>query len=254
MFITRESFDKIAEIYYSNKEMFLEIYNLIRERGDLSAIGISCYVCDQLGHMSLECPEYWRIEGNVKRHLRRLKSINNKLVEKKVSEEEDKFSKLHRQLTSKTIKAQDVQDDEIREIIKHNLAHGGTEDIIQLIRKNQQVAEDDDEIGMHDHVFDSSSEESKKKPRAEDSLSAIFEDEEDSEKQSLSKKDTMQKLKAVNFKKIATFNNPNNRRESKKRRESVNRKNFPGIEVTKMHTLHQDTMKGSKKSKRSLKK
>lgn len=44
MYIDRESFHKIAKQYSSNQAMFEEIYSLIREQGDLSPIGVTCYI------------------------------------------------------------------------------------------------------------------------------------------------------------------------------------------------------------------
>jgi hypothetical protein len=237
MFIERRKFDQIAQIYTTNKTMFDEIYQLIRERGDLSPIGVIWYVCNQLGHMAMECPEYWRIEGNVKRHLRRLRSITSKFVNGEDSENKDKNDKFHRKMTSKAYKKRQVQDEEIREMIKYNLEHGGSEDIFEIIRKNQELEEDNDEIGLHDHVFDSSSEDKKKNNNDEPSLSAIIEDDEDSEIPSMAKRDTFKKKKGMNQKIFSS-----KKLIIKQVTENDKRKNFPKIDVTKMSTLHHESV------------
>lgn len=40
MYISRENFHQIARLYSSNQEIFEEIYAIIRDRGDLSQIGV----------------------------------------------------------------------------------------------------------------------------------------------------------------------------------------------------------------------
>ena len=94
-------------------------------------------MCDKIGHMAMECPQFWRIEGNVKRHLCRLKSINNLNVEKTDSEHlenQQRKSKI-KKMNSRALKNQEIEDEEIRQMIKHNLEFGGTEDILEIIKK-----------------------------------------------------------------------------------------------------------------------
>lgn len=50
-------------------------------------------------------------------------------------------------------------------MIKHNLEHGGKEDILDVIRRNQEVIEDEDEIGLYDHIYDSNKSIPKKKKK-----------------------------------------------------------------------------------------
>ena len=42
------------------------------EQRDYTCLRTTCYVCEQLGHISVDCPEFWKIEGNVQRNLSRL--------------------------------------------------------------------------------------------------------------------------------------------------------------------------------------
>lgn len=80
--------------------------------------------------MAMECPEFWRIEGNVKRRLRRLKSLNNNAIKRELSMQDEINQKFHRRMTSKGLKKQEVEDEEIRQMIKQNLENPGVEDII----------------------------------------------------------------------------------------------------------------------------
>ncbi|CAI2366607.1 unnamed protein product [Moneuplotes crassus] len=250
MFIDRESFHEVSKIYAKNQEIFEEIYALIRDKGDLSPIGVKCYVCNELGHMAMECREFWRIEGNVKRHLRRLRSINNHKINKSISDvQQSSFKRKNMEIEirgdSKALRKQQIEDDEIREMIKHNLEHGGTEDIIDVIRRNQEVVDDDDEIGLHDHIYDSSidterrnkkkkSKKKRKKSKADlkTPKSELKKDKEE-DKSDMLEAD----LESEEFK--------------KKTESNFLRRDFPKIDVTKMSTMKQDSFGNSKASENS---
>ena len=206
--------------------------------------------------MATDCPEFWRIEGNVKRHLRRLKSINNHFLQRAETIEEQQKEGIKRRMNTKALKKQEIEDEEIRQMIKHNLEHGGPEDIIDIIRKNQVVEEDEDEIGLHDHIYDSSNaslhrEELKKRQQEESDLSEIYEVEEDTEngtqlkKTTTFRKSTMSKAGEPNKFGISL------KKDNKASSGGVNRKNFPAIDIAKMSTLHHETGKQSRVSEHS---
>ena len=43
---------------------FLEIQDEIIKKRDFSRIGVKCYICDKLGHISIDCPEFETVKGN----------------------------------------------------------------------------------------------------------------------------------------------------------------------------------------------
>jgi len=215
--------------------------------------------------MAMECPEFWRIEGNVKRHLRRLRSINNAGFDradssfKEISFHKDKIKKMN----SKALKKQGDEDEDIRQMIKHNLEYGGTEDIIDVIRRNQEVEADEDEIGLYDHVYDSSDSEKRRKKRkkrkknqvqkalkakakenhkemddSELNLSNIDEAEDEDENQSYIKRNTGSRKMTGKGDALESKLSKASGKSSK-----LDRRDFPKIGVSKMSTLHIDTAK-----------
>jgi hypothetical protein len=43
---------------------FLDIQDEIKRKRDFSSIGVKCYICDKLGHISINCPEFDSVKGN----------------------------------------------------------------------------------------------------------------------------------------------------------------------------------------------
>lgn len=39
----------------------------INANNDLTVLGTSCYICNQAGHLSVDCLEFQSIKGNIKR-------------------------------------------------------------------------------------------------------------------------------------------------------------------------------------------
>jgi hypothetical protein len=66
-----------------------EIQEEIKETGKLDMIGIICYICQKEGHVSVDCPDFHSIEGNIK-----IRGSNNPLakdpeaISKKLIEEQ----------------------------------------------------------------------------------------------------------------------------------------------------------------------
>ena len=58
MNISKKSFMETLKRYTMNSKIFEAIHESINEKGDLSPIGVKCYVCDKIGHMSMDCKEY----------------------------------------------------------------------------------------------------------------------------------------------------------------------------------------------------
>lgn len=55
LILQKEDFLDLIENTTRNFEIFQQIGKQIKEQGDLSIIGVQCYVCQQLGHMSVDC-------------------------------------------------------------------------------------------------------------------------------------------------------------------------------------------------------
>jgi hypothetical protein len=43
---------------------FLEIQDEIMQNRDFSRIGVKCYLCEKLGHISVDCTEFEKVKGN----------------------------------------------------------------------------------------------------------------------------------------------------------------------------------------------
>jgi hypothetical protein len=43
---------------------FLEIQDEIMQKRDFSRIGVKCYLCDRLGHISVDCTDFDKVKGN----------------------------------------------------------------------------------------------------------------------------------------------------------------------------------------------
>lgn len=43
---------------------FLEIQDDIKRNRDYSRIGVQCYICEKLGHISIDCPQFGNVQGN----------------------------------------------------------------------------------------------------------------------------------------------------------------------------------------------
>lgn len=113
-----------------------------------------------------------------------------------------------------------------------------------VIRRNQEVEDDGDEIGMHDNVFNSSQDKSLGEDRkSQENLSNIDEANEDDENITNTNKGT--------FVRKSDITTP--KRKPRKKKKSSKRRNFPNINVTKMSTMNQDTVKGSRLSDHSKK-
>lgn len=56
------------EIAYENGkalEVFEYINTQIMKYSNLAIIGVQCYVCDEMGHLSVDCGNFKSIEGNI---------------------------------------------------------------------------------------------------------------------------------------------------------------------------------------------
>jgi hypothetical protein len=118
------------------------------------------------------------------------------------------------------------------------------------MKSNAGENHDEDEIGLYDHIYDSSSDDdggvkrkkSKKKSKKKvkklkediESLSEIGEVEDETDN--------------LSFTKMATLRNKQlNRSKRAKFQSRLNRSNFPNIDITRMNTMkHQETMKSGK--------
>lgn len=85
------------------------------EHQDLSALGVECYICGAIGHMSVDCFDFYSIQGNIS-HLakhphRRLQSQVSGLSSAADRSALELYSKLEQNLISKEDKAIDDRDD-----------------------------------------------------------------------------------------------------------------------------------------------
>jgi len=72
--LPRKRFIEWAEEFPEAKEMHTTIAQKINKAQDVTDIGLVCYVCNRLGHMSVHCDQFFKIKGNLKRHLQRLRT------------------------------------------------------------------------------------------------------------------------------------------------------------------------------------
>ena len=80
MFLSFNSFQEVINSKPAWKAMYEAIKTQIWNKGDLSPIGVVWFICGQLGHISINWNEFWKIEGNVKHQLKRLRSITERKI------------------------------------------------------------------------------------------------------------------------------------------------------------------------------
>ncbi len=57
----KQEFLQITDEFPKALTTFLEIQEEVKKNHDFSRIGVKCYVCDKLGHISIECPNFNQI-------------------------------------------------------------------------------------------------------------------------------------------------------------------------------------------------
>jgi hypothetical protein len=67
LFLTREDFLECAKGYPEAEQFFHYIKDEIGINGNFAPIGVKCYVCKEIGHISVKCRDFWKVEGNIKR-------------------------------------------------------------------------------------------------------------------------------------------------------------------------------------------
>lgn len=57
-------------------ELYKDIKYQINEFNNLAILGVDCYICGEIGHISIDCHEFKSIEGNLRLHaLDKLKTL-----------------------------------------------------------------------------------------------------------------------------------------------------------------------------------
>lgn len=59
-------FLEIVVNYPDQMEMFENIKASVVQTNDYTVLGTHCYICGQLGHISVDCPDFIAIEGNMR--------------------------------------------------------------------------------------------------------------------------------------------------------------------------------------------
>ena len=93
MFLSIESINRVTERFPANKKIYESIRKWIEADGDLSPIGIKWYICDKTGHICLNCPDFYKIKGNVISKLKHHKQINEDNFCNKVESQENSKKK-----------------------------------------------------------------------------------------------------------------------------------------------------------------
>ena len=68
--ISREDFFRLAKDDEESLVIFEAIKKKIRKKRNISSIGIVCYICGKMGHISLDCKQFPKVKGNINRHLK----------------------------------------------------------------------------------------------------------------------------------------------------------------------------------------
>ena len=63
--LTRPIFLETIDQFPEEVNTYFEIKRQIMEENDLSSVGVVCYVCGVLGHMSIHCDNFEKIKGNL---------------------------------------------------------------------------------------------------------------------------------------------------------------------------------------------
>ena len=64
--LDKDEFLEACEQHEHSKFLYERIVTNIRTTDNLSEIRVYCYVCNRLGHLSIECPQFDEIKGNIR--------------------------------------------------------------------------------------------------------------------------------------------------------------------------------------------
>ncbi|CAI2364970.1 unnamed protein product [Moneuplotes crassus] len=78
--ISKDAFLQIAEIDTESGKILRMIQNKIKRKKNLSCIGIYCYICENPGHISLDCKSFHLIQGNITTHSKSFKDFESPLI------------------------------------------------------------------------------------------------------------------------------------------------------------------------------
>jgi Cyclic nucleotide-binding domain/Zinc knuckle len=62
--LNKNDFISTTDEFPKAYQTLLDIQNKIKFKRDYSQIGVKCYICDRLGHISVECPQFYTWQGN----------------------------------------------------------------------------------------------------------------------------------------------------------------------------------------------
>lgn len=62
---------------------FYLIKNALNQNNDYQYLKITCYVCNKIGHISINCPDFHKVEGNLKKFYERMKAKQESKKNKK---------------------------------------------------------------------------------------------------------------------------------------------------------------------------
>ena len=83
-----DKFSEKTEEYKKTMHHFYLIKNALNQNNDYQYLKITCYVCNKIGHISINCPDFHKVEGNLKKFYERMKakqeSKKNKLEHKNI--------------------------------------------------------------------------------------------------------------------------------------------------------------------------
>lgn len=77
--LSKHDFLMTAEDFPKARDNFFEIQQHISTTKDFSKIGVKCYVCEEIGHISIDCPQFGTVEGN---EFRMFGFLKDKIIEK----------------------------------------------------------------------------------------------------------------------------------------------------------------------------
>lgn len=65
--LDRMSYFQVGEEYDESLSIFYKIRNALVEHKDYTYLKIKCYVCRQIGHISIRCHKFKNVRGNLDR-------------------------------------------------------------------------------------------------------------------------------------------------------------------------------------------
>jgi CRP-like cAMP-binding protein len=205
--LDHDSFEKKAEEFRKTMHRFYLIKNSINQSNDYKHLKITCYVCNKLGHIAIDCKDFNKIEGNLKKFYDRMRAKQEnkrkkrnlkKVLEKEEYEANDDFEMNANKAASprKSIRKSFALSKDFSSPI-HQPEKIKSENGSKLNKKESEDSESDDLNRVDGKLIDSIIEQSSK--------SASYDEDSESEEE----ESEVEELDSIKTEWFGDENNPN---------------------------------------------